>query len=94
MKDKDSYVFRKPNQMLRRETITIDVNRLMHSVSKSLPDQLNITIHSFRIGSMGLEYNNFQLTDKQKTFIERAEKYLQHKQEFSKNNPKIFDDKL
>lgn len=53
MKDKDSYVFtsdRKPNQMLRRETITIDVNRVMHSVSKSLPGQPNITSHSFRIG--------------------------------------------
>jgi hypothetical protein len=31
MKDKNSYVFtsdRKPNQMLRREKITIDVNRV------------------------------------------------------------------
>jgi len=53
MKDKDSYVFtsdRKPNQMLRRETITIDVNRVMHSVSKFLPSKPNITSHSFRIG--------------------------------------------
>ena len=53
MKDKDSYVFtsdRKTNQMLRRETITIDVNRVMHSVSKRLPDKPNITSHSFRIG--------------------------------------------
>jgi integrase len=40
MKDKDSYVFtsdRKPNQMLRRETITMDVNKVMHSVSNLLP---------------------------------------------------------
>jgi hypothetical protein len=39
-------------------------------------------------------HSNFQLTDKQKNLIERGEKYLQHKQEFSKNNPKIFDDEL
>ena len=53
MKDKDSYVFtsdRKPNQMLRRETITMDVNRVMHAVSKGLPSQPKITSHSFRIG--------------------------------------------
>ena len=53
MKNKDSYVFtsdRKPNQMLRRETITIDVNKIMHSVSKRLPSQPKITNHSFRIG--------------------------------------------
>jgi integrase len=40
MKDKDSYMFtsdRKPNQMLRRETITMDVNRVMNSVSKLHP---------------------------------------------------------
>ena len=36
--------------MLRRETITIDVNRVMHSVSKLLPSKPNITSHSFRIG--------------------------------------------
>jgi site-specific recombinase XerD len=53
MKDKDSYVFtsdRKPNQMLCRETITMDVNKVMHSVSKLLPSKPNITSHSFRIG--------------------------------------------
>jgi site-specific recombinase XerD len=53
MKDKDSYVFtsdRKPNQMLRRETITMDVNRVMHSVSNLLLSQPKITSHSFRIG--------------------------------------------
>ena len=53
MKDKDSYVFtsdRKTNQKLRRETITIDLNRVMHSVSKGLPDKPKITSHSFRIG--------------------------------------------
>jgi len=53
MKEKDSYVFtlyRKSNQMLRRETITIDVNIVMYSVSKGLPNKPNITSHSFRIG--------------------------------------------
>jgi integrase len=53
MKDKDSYIFtsdRKPNQKLRRETITIDVNKVRHSVSKLLPAKPNITSHSFRIG--------------------------------------------
>lgn len=53
MKDKDSYVFtsdRKPNQMLRRQTITMDVNKVMHSVSDLLPSKPNITSHSFRIG--------------------------------------------
>jgi site-specific recombinase XerD len=53
MKDKDSYVFtsdQNPNQMLRRETITMNVNKVMHAVSKSLPSKPNITSHSFRIG--------------------------------------------
>lgn len=53
MKDKDSYVFtsdRKPNQMLRRETITMDVNKVMNTVSKYLPSKPKITSHSFRIG--------------------------------------------
>ena len=53
MKDKDSYAFtsdRNPNQMLRRQTITMDVNKVMHSVSNLLPSKPNITSHSFRIG--------------------------------------------
>ena len=53
MKDKDSYLFtsyRKPDQMLRRQTITMDVNKVMHSVSNLLPSKPNITSHSFRIG--------------------------------------------
>ena len=53
MKDKDSYIFtsdRKPNQKLRRERITLDVNKVMHSVSNLLPSKPNITSHSFRIG--------------------------------------------
>ena len=36
--------------MLRRQTITMDVNKVMHSVSNFLPSKPNITSHSFRIG--------------------------------------------
>ena len=53
MKTRESYVFTSElhhDRMLRRETITRDVNRVMHSVSISLPDQPFITSHSFRIG--------------------------------------------
>lgn len=41
---------RKPNKTLRRERITLDVNKVMHSVSNLLPAKPNITSHSFRIG--------------------------------------------
>ena len=53
MKSKDSYVFtsdRKPNQMLSRQTLTMDVNKVMQSVSNLLPSKPKITSHSFRIG--------------------------------------------
>lgn len=53
MKTADSYIFTSElnhKKMLRRETITRDVNRIMRSVSKSLPNQPNITSHSFRVG--------------------------------------------
>jgi hypothetical protein len=53
MKNPDSYIFTSEStydQMLSRETIIRDVNRVMRSVSKSLPDQPNITSHSFRVG--------------------------------------------
>ena len=53
MKGKDSYIFtsdRKPNQMLRRETITMNVNRVMHSVTNLITSKPHITSHSFRIG--------------------------------------------
>jgi len=53
MKTTDSYIFTSELnhiKMLSRETITRDVNRIMYSVSKSLPNQPNITSHSFRIG--------------------------------------------
>ena len=53
MQDEDSYIFtsdQKPNQKLGRQQITMDVNRVMHSVSNLLPSKPNITSHSFRIG--------------------------------------------
>lgn len=53
MKNKDSDVFtsdRNLNQLLRQETITMDVNRVMHDVSKSLSSKPKITNHSVRIG--------------------------------------------
>lgn len=36
--------------MLTRETITRDVNRVIRSVSKSIPDQPNTTSHRLLIG--------------------------------------------
>ena len=48
IKTKDSYVFTS-DQKLRREPITIDVNKVMHAISKGLPSKPNITSHSFRI---------------------------------------------
>lgn len=53
MKSMDSYIF--PSELnhakrLSRETITRYVNKIMRSVSKSLPNQPNITSHSFRVG--------------------------------------------
>ena len=53
MKESDSYVFPSESthdQMLSRETITRNVNKIMRSVSKQLPGQPNVTSHSFRIG--------------------------------------------
>lgn len=53
MKNPHSYIFTSESnyhQMLSRETITRDVNRVMHSVSENLSDQPNITSHSFRVG--------------------------------------------
>lgn len=53
MKEPNAYVF-SPEinhfKKLRREVITIDVNKVMHKVSKILPGQPNITSHSFRVG--------------------------------------------
>lgn len=53
MKKKDSYVFtsdRKPNQILQRQTLTMDVNKVTKAVSHNFPEKPNITSHSFRIG--------------------------------------------
>ena len=50
MKKSDSYVFTSESthdQMLSRETIIRDVNKVMRSVSNQLPDKPNITSHSF-----------------------------------------------
>lgn len=53
MKETDSYVFTSESthdQMLSRETITREVNKVMRTVSNQLPDKPNITSHIFRIG--------------------------------------------
>ena len=53
MKKPESYIFTSElnhYQMLSRETITRDVNKIMRQVSKQLPDKPNITSHSFRVG--------------------------------------------
>ena len=53
MKNPDSFIFTSESnhhKMLSRETITRDVNRVMRSVSKSLPDQPTLSSHSFRVG--------------------------------------------
>ena len=53
MKSKDSYIFtsdRKPYKMLRQETITMDVIKVVRSVVNFIESKLNITNYSFRIG--------------------------------------------
>lgn len=53
MKESDSYIFTSESdhsQIIRRETITKDVNKIMRLVSNQLPGKPNITSHSFRIG--------------------------------------------
>jgi integrase len=53
MKTPDSYVFTSDfnhYRMLSRETLTKDVNTIIRSISYQLPDQPNITSHSFRVG--------------------------------------------
>lgn len=53
MKKKDSYVFtsdRNAHKSIRRETMTINLNKVMQSVSKNLPEKTKISTHSFRIG--------------------------------------------
>ena len=56
MKNWDSYIFTSESnhdQILSRETITRDVNRVMRYVSKSLPDQPKITSHSLECTFLG-----------------------------------------
>lgn len=53
MKEPDSYIFTPDynhNQMLRRESITKSVNKVMRQISKQLPNEPNMTSHSFRSG--------------------------------------------
>lgn len=53
IKEPNAYVFSPETnhfKKLRREVITIDVNKVMHKVSKIFPGQPNITSHSFRVG--------------------------------------------
>jgi len=38
--------------------------------------------------------SNYKLTEKEERLLKREEKYQQHKQEFFKNNPNIFDEEL
>ena len=53
LKKPESYIFTSElnhYQILSRETITRDVNKIMRQVSEQLPDKSNITSHSFRVG--------------------------------------------
>jgi len=53
MKEPDSYIFTPDynhNQMLRRESIIKFVNKVMRQISKQLPNEPNMTSHSFRSG--------------------------------------------
>lgn len=52
-KNEESYIFspqNNHNQMLRRESITRLVNNVMLKISSTLPNQPNLTSHSFRAG--------------------------------------------
>ena len=53
IKEPSAYVFTSEvnhYKKLRREVITKDVNKIMRAVSNQLPEQPNVTSHSFRIG--------------------------------------------
>jgi site-specific recombinase XerD len=61
MKNEYSYIFTSEsnhNKMLSRETITKNVNKIMRLVSKNLPENPNITSHSFRIGYISELWKN------------------------------------
>ena len=60
-KDSAAYVFTaksKPYQMLRRETITRDINRVLQSLSRTSPNQPHISSYSFRIGYIETLWKN------------------------------------
>ena len=53
MKELDSYVFTSEKshcKPLRRDTLTKEINLSLRNLSKNLPDNPNLTSHSFRIG--------------------------------------------
>ena len=53
MKKLDSYVFTSEKnhyKPLRRDTLTKEINLVLRNLSKNLPDNPNLTSHSFRIG--------------------------------------------
>lgn len=53
MKKSDSYIFTfdsNHDQMLRHESLTRTITKVMHAVAKKLPDKPNLTSHSFRSG--------------------------------------------
>ena len=53
MKELDSYIFTPDynhDKMLRRESITKSINKVMKQVSRQLPNEPNIMSHSFRVG--------------------------------------------
>jgi site-specific recombinase XerD len=53
IKEPEAFIFTSEKdhfEMLRRETITRDVNKVMQEASNQLSGKFNITSHSFRIG--------------------------------------------
>ena len=53
MKELDDYVFtseKNHSKPLRRDTLTKEINFVLRNLSKNLPDNPNLTTHSFRIG--------------------------------------------
>lgn len=60
-KDSAAYVFTaksKPYKILRRETLTRDINRVLQSISRTFPNQPHISSYSFRIGYIETLWKN------------------------------------
>ena len=60
-KDSAAYVFKaksKPYKILRRKTITRDINRVLQSISRTSPNQPHISSYSFRIGYIEILWKN------------------------------------